>query len=96
MAAKNRTRLDRFGRLLIPKPLRDELGLQPGDELAVEVVDGALWIRSLLDAGSFEVREEVVVYCGRRAGDLEAAVDATRAERLQGLGLGGASRTGSR
>lgn len=28
--------LDEAGRLVIPKPLRDELGLSPGDKLSVE------------------------------------------------------------
>ncbi len=87
MNANDKTRLDRFGRVLIPKPLRDALGLQAGDELAVEVIDGALWIRPAIDAGSFEVCEGVVVYGGRRAGDLEGAVDAAREGRLRGLGI---------
>ncbi len=34
--------IDRAGRLVVPKPLRDELGFAPGVELEAEAVDGRL------------------------------------------------------
>lgn len=34
--------IDRAGRVVIPKPLRDELGLAPGVPLAAEIVDDHL------------------------------------------------------
>ena len=37
-----RITIDGAGRLVVPKPLRDELGFAPGTELEVEVVDGRL------------------------------------------------------
>jgi AbrB family looped-hinge helix DNA binding protein len=37
-----RTTIDAAGRLVVPKPLRDELGLAAGTELEVEAVDGRL------------------------------------------------------
>ena len=36
------TTLDRFGRVLLPKPLRDRVGLRPGDSLHIEVREGSL------------------------------------------------------
>lgn len=86
MDGKNRVRLDRFGRVLIPKALRKALGLEPGDELDLEDVDGSLWLRPVGLTGGLEVREGVVVYCGRRTGDLEAAARGERDERLAKLG----------
>ncbi len=38
------TRLSSKGQLVLPKPVRDALGLQPGDELWVEVEDGSIRI----------------------------------------------------
>jgi AbrB family looped-hinge helix DNA binding protein len=35
-----RVSIDRAGRVVIPKPLRDELGLSPNKQLEIEVVDG--------------------------------------------------------
>lgn len=37
-----RTTIDAAGRLVVPKPLRDELGFAPGTELELAVVDGHL------------------------------------------------------
>jgi AbrB family looped-hinge helix DNA binding protein len=37
-----RTTIDAAGRLVVPKPLRDELGLESGTELELEARDGAL------------------------------------------------------
>ncbi len=37
-----RTTIDAAGRLVVPKPLRDELGFSPGMELELDAVDGRL------------------------------------------------------
>jgi AbrB family looped-hinge helix DNA binding protein len=37
-----RTTIDAAGRLVVPKPLRDELGFAPGIELELDAVDGRL------------------------------------------------------
>ena len=39
-----RSTIDGAGRLVVPKPLRDELGFQPGTELEMAAVDGRLEI----------------------------------------------------
>jgi AbrB family looped-hinge helix DNA binding protein len=42
MVSAMRTTIDAAGRMVIPKPLRDELGLVAGMELALEAVNGHL------------------------------------------------------
>lgn len=37
--------IDRFGRVLIPKKLREQLGLQPGERLEVDLAEGQLILR---------------------------------------------------
>jgi AbrB family looped-hinge helix DNA binding protein len=37
-----RATIDGAGRLVVPKPLRDELGFRPGSELELAAVDGRL------------------------------------------------------
>lgn len=42
-----KTTIDAAGRLVVPKPLRDELGVQPGQVVDLEVRDGRLEIEVL-------------------------------------------------
>lgn len=44
----DRVKLGEGGRLVIPAAMRDALGVKPGDELALEVEDGELKIKSYL------------------------------------------------
>jgi AbrB family looped-hinge helix DNA binding protein len=39
--------IDSAGRVVVPKPLRDELGLSPGTPLEIDVVDGHLELSTL-------------------------------------------------
>jgi len=39
-----RTTIDAAGRIVVPKRLRDEMGLQPGQILELEVSDGRLYV----------------------------------------------------
>ena len=55
-----RTTIDAAGRLVVPKPLRDQLGFAPGIELDVTAVDGHLEVavpsRVRVDEGPHGVR----------------------------------------
>ena len=41
------TRVDRFGRIVLPKGVRDELGLEPGDALEIREAEGGVYLRPL-------------------------------------------------
>ena len=55
-----RTTIDPAGRLVVPKPLREELGFRPGTELELTAVDGRLEVsvpsRVRVDQGPHGVR----------------------------------------
>lgn len=40
-------RIDKFGRILVPKPLRERLGLKPGTELEAVDQPGGVFLRVL-------------------------------------------------
>lgn len=42
------------GQVTIPKPIRDELGLQPGDEVTFEETDEGIVIRKAVSENRFE------------------------------------------
>lgn len=60
-----RTTIDAAGRLVVPKPLRDELGFDPGRELELRAVDGRLEVE--LEPTPMRLEE--------RDGDLVAVTD---------------------
>ena len=74
--------LDKFGRVLIPKPVRDRLGLAPGAELSLDVStsgDGApaLELRAVPDAddpdGGLVRVNGRLVHNGHPTGDVDVA-----------------------
>jgi AbrB family looped-hinge helix DNA binding protein len=72
-----RATIDAAGRLVVPKPLRDELGFVPGSELELTAVDGRLEI-----AAPTRVRVEEGPHGVRFAAD---AKEALTAEQVRGL-----------
>jgi AbrB family looped-hinge helix DNA binding protein len=76
------TTIDRFGRVIIPKTIREHLGLRPGSKLIVEEHNHDLLLRTADKASYLEVREGVVVYTGKITGDIEHPVQSIRDERL--------------
>ena len=74
--------LDKFGRVLIPKPLRDRMGLVPGAELSLDVNDAGdggstLELRQVphMDGptGALVREGSLLVHDGRPAGELDVA-----------------------
>ncbi|MFA5605807.1 MAG: AbrB/MazE/SpoVT family DNA-binding domain-containing protein [Leucobacter sp.] len=64
--------IDKAGRIVVPKPLRDAMGLEPGTELQVDYIDGRLVIEyAPLDV---EVRDEGGFPVLHLKGDREAPV----------------------
>jgi AbrB family looped-hinge helix DNA binding protein len=53
-------RIDKFGRVLIPKLMRQSIGLQPGDDIIVEVLENekSLKLSSKPEPENLEVRIE--------------------------------------
>lgn len=75
--------LDRFGRILIPKKLRDRLGLLPGSRLRAEVSEGRIALRPVDREAILEVRDGVLVYQGEVIDDGAATLRDVREERLR-------------
>jgi AbrB family looped-hinge helix DNA binding protein len=64
--------LDKAGRVVIPKPLRDELHLEPGDTLALECEGASVTLRPV--RSSTPLRKERGVWVFRSGKSLPAAV----------------------
>jgi AbrB family looped-hinge helix DNA binding protein len=45
-----KTQVDKHGRIVIPAQIREELNLQPGEQIVVKIVDGTLQLENLRHA----------------------------------------------
>lgn len=79
------TTLDRFGRIVLPKKVRDDLGLSPGSVLRIEERDEEIVLRPVVESSSLVHKDGILVYTGEVSGNLEAAVRRDRDERSRKL-----------
>lgn len=77
--------LDRFGRIVLPKRVRDDLGLHPGSVLTVEERDRGILLRPADEGPALRVKDGVTVYSAEPEGDLRNAVREHRQGRIQKL-----------
>ena len=77
--------VDRFGRILIPKGIRERAGLREGSEL--EIIADERGLRLVTCQGGVLLREVagVLVATGQAVGDLFSAVRNDREKRLRKL-----------
>ena len=76
------TTLDRFGRVVIPKRLREDLGLHPGSVLQIKQDDQKIFIEPMHEEPRMAVKKGVLVYQGVASEDIERAIKDHRQERL--------------
>ena len=83
-----RTTLDKFGRIVIPKKMRENLGIEPGAQVTVEENGQTICVKPVRDVSPLGVKEGILIYRGAAEGDLEKAVAADRERRLRKLSKG--------
>lgn len=77
--------LDKFGRVLIPKRVRDQLGLKPGTELRLETGERAISLIPAEDERLLDDEGGVLVFTGKLTGEAAGAVGQLRNERMRKL-----------
>ena len=56
------TTLDKFGRIVIPKKIRDNLGLTPGITIKIETAGKEVVLKPLLEESPVEFKDGVLVF----------------------------------
>jgi len=54
--------LDKLGRIVLPKPMRDKLQLVPGDQLELESLDDRIVVRPVRGIGQLRKKQGVWVF----------------------------------
>lgn len=76
--------IDKFGRLVLPKCMRDDLGLRAGDRLEAVEEEDRIVLRPAGDEQPVKVEDGVLVFSGRATGDLSRTLAEVRRERVDG------------
>ena len=79
------TKLDKFGRIVIPKKVRDDLGLAPGDRLEIEKTQGGVLLKPADQDSRLVYKNGVLVFRGTIEGDIVEQIRALREGRSRGL-----------
>lgn len=77
------TTLDKFGRVVIPKEIRDGLGLKPGEALQVKRVEDEVILKPLREESPIHIKNGILVFSGTVTGDIREVVRIHRKERLK-------------
>ena len=80
------TTLDKFGRIVIPKRVRDDLGLKPGSVFKIEQTDQKILMETVNEEPHVVVKNGVLVFSGTATEDLVGATQAHRQKRLSEAG----------
>jgi AbrB family looped-hinge helix DNA binding protein len=81
------TRLDKYGRVVLPKDIRDDLDLKPGQILKVESIDEKVILKPLKKELPLHIKNGVLVFSGAATGDIVDTVKQHREGRLKKVSL---------
>jgi len=87
-----KTTLDRFGRIVVPKDIRDQLGLRAGVEFYIEDKDNEIVLKTVERESTLKLKKGILVFAGKMTRDLNGAVRTHREERLRKVAFGIKSR----
>ena len=79
------TRVDEFGRIVIPKRIRTRLGLERGSVLEIDESEDGIVLRPERNAPPVREDEGVLVFTGSPVGDLDQALERHREERIRSV-----------
>lgn len=77
------TTIDRFGRIVLPKKLRDNFNIEPGSQFHIEESGQEIILKPIHGEPNLRLKEGVLVFSGVPQGDLNKALAKHREERLK-------------
>ena len=81
--------LDRFGRIVIPKKIREDFHLHVGSPIRIEEGEGEIILKPVEGEPNLVKKDGVLVFSGKAVGSVETAIEKHREERSKMLRGGG-------
>lgn len=81
------TTLDKFGRIVIPKKVREDFNLKAGAQIRIEKNEQTIILKPIHDGPNIILKDGVLVFSGSPIGDLEKALKKHREDRTRELGV---------
>ena len=79
------TIVDRFGRIVIPKKIREDFNLEAGTQIRFEESEQGIVIKSVHGEPNLHWKDGVLVFSGAALGDLSDALERHREERARNI-----------
>ncbi len=73
--------IDKAGRIVLPKPIRDQFQLETGSSLSLHVESNKIILEPESESSALIDRNGLLVHNGKAAEDLTGAVERSRRER---------------
>lgn len=80
-----KTKVDKFGRIVIPKEMRADLGISPGTVIVIEGSAEEITIRPLPEQPVIYNKKGILVARSKMTGDIESHIKKLRSERIISL-----------
>ena len=80
------TTIDRFGRIVLPKKIRNDFNLEPGSQIQIEESGQEIILKPIHGEPSLRLKEGILVFTGKPLEDLSNSVEKYRNERLKSFG----------
>lgn len=77
-----KTTIDRFGRVIVPKTIRDRLGWKPGSQIEIEERGDETVLKTVGPETPLKLEDGVLVFTGAATADLLEAIRIHREERF--------------
>ncbi len=77
--------MDRFGRIVIPKKIRDNFNIQAGTQISIEESEQAIILKPKHGESNLHWKDGVLVFSGVPMGDLSEAITKHREERVRSI-----------
>jgi len=78
--------LDKFGRIVIPKKIRNSFNLMPGDAIRIEEEKDAILLKPIEGEPSLIEKDGVLVFTGKLMESVETKIQDLRQERDRSVG----------